>query len=438
LHVLELNSGKLRFNIDAHEDRVSFVAWSPTAPIIATGSAFQSGQIRLWHADSGQPAGTLDGHTAWIAKLVFSRDGMFLYSSSADQTIRIWDVNERRCLAVLRGSTDEVFILALSPDGKTLVSGSKDGVVAFWNAAPDLRETQPTLLDLEFPWSFSFDPRGKVMAAVNKGKVAQYDLSNFEITREIPGLGDDVFTVAYSHDGTLLSSGCSNGVVRVWCSDRQRVIQELHGHSTPVFVSFPPGAARLYSRDLNNTVIEWEPREGRLVRRLEPGISGLAESMAISPDGSMIVMGDSKGSVRWFEADSPQLPAVTPGHKHAVRGLAFSADGTKLYSGATDGTVVVWDRSTRTRSFSFAANRHAVHGLTISPDGTRLVSGGTTGDSVKLWDLSTYREVLTLTGQRSIFSRLSFCPSGNWLAVCNEFGQLHLWRAPALEEIAEP
>ena len=144
LRVIDLDTGNTRFNIIAHPEMVSAVAWSPTAPILASGCAFQGGPIRLWDANSGKPIGSLEGHTAWIARgLTFSADGKLLYSASADQTIRIWDMGEKRCLAILRGSNDEVWGLALSPDGTTLASSSKDGVVAFWSALPHSKEEQP-------------------------------------------------------------------------------------------------------------------------------------------------------------------------------------------------------------------------------------------------------------------------------------------------------
>ena len=137
LRVVDLGTGSTNLSITAHPEIITAVAWSPKAPILASGSGYSGGPIRLWDADSGKSIGALEGHTSWITRgLTFSADGRRLYSASADQTIRIWDVAQQRCLAVLRGSSDEVYGLALSPDGTTLASGSKDGALAFWSALP--------------------------------------------------------------------------------------------------------------------------------------------------------------------------------------------------------------------------------------------------------------------------------------------------------------
>jgi WD40 repeat protein len=75
--------------------------------------------------------------------------------------------------------------------------------------------------------------------------------------------------------------------------------------------------------------------------------------------------------------------------------------------------------------------------VTFSPDGRRLATGGGADrDAVKLWDLSTHRELMTLSGQGSLFQFVVFSPDGRWLAACNnEEGKLHLWRAPSWAEI---
>jgi WD40 repeat protein len=75
------------------------------------------------------------------------------------------------------------------------------------------------------------------------------------------------------------------------------------------------------------------------------------------------------------------------------------------------------------------------HGVASSPDGRRFATGGGHPEVVKLWDVSTHRELMTLPGQGSLFRFVAFSPDGRCLAACNAKGELHLWCAPSWEEI---
>jgi len=207
LQVVDLTSGKTRFNIpQAHPESIMSVAWSPDGSIIASGSGWLGGPIRLWEAASGKELEPLEGHTSYISELIFSKDGQRLYSASGDQTIRIWDIGQHQCLATLRGSRNEVYGLALSPDGTTLASACKDGVVSFWSAIPRSEEEQPRLIRLGgYAWP-AFAPDGRILAVPRRGIVSLFDLSTLREIEQLHELGTDVSILAYSPYGTLLVS----------------------------------------------------------------------------------------------------------------------------------------------------------------------------------------------------------------------------------------
>jgi WD40 repeat protein len=77
-----------------------------------------------------------------------------------------------------------------------------------------------------------------------------------------------------------------------------------------------------------------------------------------------------------------------------------------------------------------------VGGAAFSPDGRRLAAGGTDArEAVKLWDLATQRELLSLQGEGEYFVRVAFSPDRNTLAAVSFDGIAHLWRAPSWAEI---
>jgi WD40 repeat protein/serine/threonine protein kinase len=435
LQVVDLTCGNTDVNIpEAHSDGITSVAWSPNGSIIASGSGFSAGPIRLWDAASGNPLGALEGHTEWICELVFSPDGLRLYSASGDQTIRIWDVGQRQCLATLRGSSHEVYGLALSPDGTTLASACKDGVVAFWSALPRLEEELPRLIELGgFTWA-AFAPDSRVLAARREGTVSLFDLATSKEIEQLPALGTDGgYRVAYSPDGTLLVSGSANGKIRVWSRAERRLLRELDSSKELIhLLRFRADGTRLLSVDAKGKAIWWDALTWQAGQTFVVELPG---GVTVSPDGRLLVIG-AVGALRWLNAETGELLATTAGPPWAAIRVAFSRDGSRVASVSQYGSVAIWDPSSFTLITAFKGHMLGAHGVAFSPDGRRLATGGGTGpDAVKLWDLSTHRELMTLSGQGSVFSFVVFSPDGRWLAACSKEGKLHLWRAPSWAEI---
>jgi WD40 repeat protein len=76
------------------------------------------------------------------------------------------------------------------------------------------------------------------------------------------------------------------------------------------------------------------------------------------------------------------------------------------------------------------------HSATFSPDGTRLAAGSNGRESIKLWDVESHQELLTLESQESRFVQCAFSPDGNVFGAKSMGDHLHLWRAPSWAEIA--
>ncbi len=102
-----------------------------------------------------------------------------------------------------------------------------------------------------------------------------------------------------------------------------------------------------------------------------------------------------------------------PGHA-AVSSLALSSDGRRLYSGSHDRTIRVWDLATGKETLTLRGHDGGIVALALSGDGKRLASGGY-DSAIKVWDLATGKETLILRGHQGWVTGLALSGDGSRL-----------------------
>lgn len=111
-----------------------------------------------------------------------------------------------------------------------------------------------------------------------------------------------------------------------------------------------------------------------------------------------------------------QKPALVE-HTAEVRSLAWSSDGKRLCS--ADGDIIsgkpaqikVWDLETPKETLTLRGHAAEVRCVTLSPDGKRLCSGSF-DQAIKVWDLEGGREILSLRGHRGLVFSLALSSDG--------------------------
>ncbi len=93
----------------------------------------QQGNIKVWDTKNYTLLTTLEGHTARVHELKFSRDDKMLASASFDRTVQMWltdKLNEQP--TVYTDQSDWVWTLEFSPDGSELVVGCVDNLIRIY------------------------------------------------------------------------------------------------------------------------------------------------------------------------------------------------------------------------------------------------------------------------------------------------------------------
>ena len=172
---------------------------------------------------------------------------------------------------------------------------------------------------------------------------------------------------------------------------------------------------------------------GRELATLD-GHSGDINSLAFSPDGSLLASACHDAVVKLWDVPQKREAATLSGHASLVHSVAFSPDGAIIASGSDDKTVKLWDVRERRETATLSGHSGAVHSVAFCPDGALLASGSWDG-TVKLWDLHERREVATLTGHSSSVRSVAFSPDGATLAS-GSYKMVKLWDVLRRRELA--
>lgn len=152
-----------------------------------------------------------------------------------------------------------------------------------------------------------------------------------------------------------------------------------------------------------------------------------AHSLAFSPDGKTLAVGDGHGVVRFWDTANGQLRATVPAHEGWAFSVGWFADGKRFVSGGKDRLIHVRDAADLTKIIrTLRGHDGDVHAVAVTADGSALVSAGD-DKIIRVWDTSNAQTGRVLDGHERQIPTIALNPAGTLIASGSRDRTIRLW-----------
>jgi WD40 repeat protein len=389
-----------------NSDYIESAKYSPNGKSIVT--ACGDGIVRICHTASGKVLYQFkdpDGRSVKYAE--FSPDGKSIVTTNTNCTIRIWDISTEKELSKFKVNKDADYV-HFSPDGKLLIIPSDENVI-IWDIATE-----------------------KIL---------------YQYTKHTRG----VHHANFSSNGKLAVTASYDGIARIFDVLTGKTLHKIQGHREHIGVSIGGVEFAEFSSDGKFVVTTGRDKGGNHSVRIWDAISGkelykvldeqeYGECLAgfSHDDKKLITIG--KYATRIWDLSTIEQKLK----KRVVNEEQEMSEREKLRRDAgLDNTNITADKSNKDKrnytdldriSFSI----HDISSMQISPDGKWIAAsvGGYSSNTVRIWDISTGKEVHILEGCRGRITTINFSPDGKKI-MTNGGGTAIVWDVTTENEIHE-
>jgi WD40 repeat protein len=472
----EIATIKQRFVLKKHTGIVYALAWSPDGKLLASGG--KDTTVRIWGSNTGEQYGVFEDLVLKkrineivqsssqnlslffpvVFALAWSSDGRILASGSR-ANVRIWNsVTGKPEDEINFAGEGGVTSLAWQPDGHLLAIGVGMGQIWLWHQVLKKRVPFPIGHKNEVR-ALTWSPDGKFLATGGKDRVIRLwnikDFWNQASKKNIVPKGHDgiVTNVTWGWDGTIMASVGGDQTVRLWNVSTGVLIKVIEKLPGPVFAlaSYRKGIILVPLQNRRAIIAQWELTRQNLKVLMQMNIGGIC-SIASSPDGKLVALGDMNGNVwvceiatkkflfNFLNRQTEKEYYSTKPNPDPVWALAWSLDN-KLLASASSKTTVIWDLVTKRKQA--VIDKHKQHkeaglmdnalelhfeklALAWSPDSKFLAYGGKDG-AIYLWQRDNECKKEILHRHNIDISALAWSPDGLLLASGDFNGTVCLW-----------
>jgi WD repeat-containing protein 26 len=266
----------------------------------------------------------------------------------------------------------------------------------------------------------------------------------------LDGHADEVWSVAFSHNGQFLASASKDKSLIIWdwaglqsgrVTESNAIRFRLKGHTCVIsLVSWSPDDKHLLSCGKDNSVRLWSIDTGTCVRVFEKHLNQVT-ACAWMPDGQWFVSaGMDKAIYEWNAWTGECVGAYKA--SNAVFDMSMTGDGTRLVVICTDNVIQVFDTATKTE-VTRMKEKVSITSMCVSVDGEYVLvntsANDVIGPEIHIWDVGKCEICQTLRDfkQQRFVIRGCFGGRDEMVVMCgSEDGLVYMWHRGSGEVLA--
>lgn len=312
-----------------------------------TGS--RDGTLKRWELaeDAATCSTTFESHVDWVNDAVLVGDST-LVSCSSDTTLKTWNcLSDGTCTKTLRQHSDYVTCLAAAEKNSNIVaSGGLGGEVFIWDLEASIAPLSKSSDPMDDDCSNGINGSGNSLPITSLRTIS----SSNNISSQPPppqgyvptaakGHKESVYALAMNDNGSILVSGGTEKVVRIW-----------------------------------------DPRTGSKTMKLR-GHTDNIRALLLDPTGRFCLSGSSDSMIRLWDLGQQRCVHSYAVHTDSVWALASTPSFSHVYSGGRDLSLYLTDLATR-ESLLLCTKEHPILQLALHDDSIWVAS---TDSSVDRW-----------------------------------------------------
>ena len=317
--------------------------------------------------------------------------------------------------------------IVYSPDGNLLTIRGSEGLFLY---DPKTLDRVAHLGEFNDISTIAFSPDHTLLALGDlDATIRLWDIATQKQIHAFTGHKVAVSSIDFSRDGAFLASASYDGTVRIWNIEKKRQvaaldIQKLTEH-TPTQVIFSPNGSLVAIAVYNGQLILWDFQTDQILRQIDHQFG--APSIALSLDGKILLSigSDGRGDLKFWEVETGKQIAIEKNTQNRALIAHPNRNIVASFGWGNSTTIRLWDMNQKTELAQLLVKGNVLS-VAFNPvtDQLALTAGGTT---IQIWDMATQklvREKETHTGNILLHS---ISPDGETFAGSHADYSIRLW-----------